>query len=131
MLGIGCDLTESDSGYNDRYNLDLRDTGPAGGFIFYINPDADADGWKYLEAAPGDAPGYLEWLSTATWLTGESIATEEAIGTGRANTDINDHGKRDVTLSVEQLILSRVIVILHTAILEYFCVRTLSIIQTL
>src|SRR5690554_5787135 len=32
----------------------LRDTGPAGGLIFYLNPNHPTDGWRYLEAAPGD-----------------------------------------------------------------------------
>ena len=32
----------------------LGDTGPAGGFIFYENPNYAADGWRYLEAAPFD-----------------------------------------------------------------------------
>ena len=27
------------------------DTGQAGGIVFYVNPNADDDGWKYLEAA--------------------------------------------------------------------------------
>lgn len=31
------------------------DTGPAGGFIFYKNPNSAADGWRYLEAAPVDS----------------------------------------------------------------------------
>jgi hypothetical protein len=30
------------------------DTGPAGGLIFYVNPNFAADGWRYLEAAPFD-----------------------------------------------------------------------------
>ena len=35
----------------------IGDIGPAGGYIFYINPDYDQDGWRYLEAAPGDFSG--------------------------------------------------------------------------
>lgn len=40
-------------GYNEPLDgpYELRDIGPAGGYIFYINPNADTDGWKYLEAA--------------------------------------------------------------------------------
>ena len=30
----------------------LGDIGPAGGYIFYENPNYAADGWRYLEAAP-------------------------------------------------------------------------------
>mgnify|MGYP000977379186 FL=1 len=32
-------------------------SGPAGGLIFYENPNAVADGWRYLEAAPPDLGG--------------------------------------------------------------------------
>ena len=36
----------------------VGDTGPAGGYIFYVNPNYDAEStdnnWKYLEAAPSD-----------------------------------------------------------------------------
>ena len=30
------------------------DVGPAGGLIFYVNPNHATDGWRYLEAAPFD-----------------------------------------------------------------------------
>ena len=30
------------------------DIGPAGGWIFYVNPNYAKDGWRYLEAAPFD-----------------------------------------------------------------------------
>ena len=39
----------------------LGDTGPAGGLIFYENPNAAADGWRYLEAAPFDQSGGAKW----------------------------------------------------------------------
>jgi hypothetical protein len=42
----------STSSYN------LRDIGPAGGLIFYINPNASTDGWTYLESALGAIPPY-------------------------------------------------------------------------
>jgi len=70
------------------YNL--RDTGPAGGLIFYINPNAATDGWKYLEAAPNDSSTTLQWLSTNTWLNGTSVAageTQTGIGKGDYNTN--------------------------------------------
>jgi hypothetical protein len=81
---------------NADYNI--GDTGPAGGFIFYINPNYKKDGWKYLEAAPGDFPGdnndyYIPWYNGNYVETG---ATETAIGTGKANTqkivDIQSNG---------------------------------------
>jgi len=73
--------------YNDTYNLSLRDTGPAGGWIFYINPNAGTDGWKYLEAAPSDQSTAVEWIkggSTQTTLNGNTLLT---IGTGLANSN--------------------------------------------
>lgn len=43
----------------NEYNI--GDTGPAGGLIFYINPNYETDGWRYLEAAPGDQSTGIEW----------------------------------------------------------------------
>ena len=39
-------------GMEPGYNL--KDVGPAGGYIFYINPNYLVDGWHYLEAASPD-----------------------------------------------------------------------------
>jgi hypothetical protein len=64
------------------YNL--RDIGPAGGFIFYINPNAVMDGWKYLEAAPQST----EWTNKFWGKKGTLIGLfgKTAIGTGKNNT---------------------------------------------
>lgn len=65
------------------YNL--RDTGPAGGLIFYINPNYETDGWRYLEAAPQST----EWTSKQWGKSGTEVTgTGTAIGTGKANTDV-------------------------------------------
>jgi hypothetical protein len=75
----------SGGAYNDKYNLNLRDTGPAGGLIFYINSndDADKDGWKYLEAAPiGAEEVNKQWSSN----TGSVGVTDTAIGYGKSHT---------------------------------------------
>ena len=37
------------------------DVGPAGGLIFYVNPNYAADGWRYLEAAPFDQSAGAKW----------------------------------------------------------------------
>ena len=37
------------------------DTGPAGGLIFYVNPNYATDGWRYLEAAPFDQSAGAKW----------------------------------------------------------------------
>jgi len=60
----------------------LRDTGPAGGLICYINANYATDGWHYLEAAPSDQSTSSTW-SNITNLIG---TTGTAIGKGKANT---------------------------------------------
>ena len=37
------------------------DVGPAGGLIFYENPNYATDGWRYLEAAPFDQSAGAKW----------------------------------------------------------------------
>ncbi len=59
------------------------DVGPAGGLIFYVNPNYKADGWRYLEAAHFDQSTGAPWGSFRVPLAGASGA---AIGTGRQNT---------------------------------------------
>ena len=66
-----------------RRELAPGDTGPAGGFIFYVNPDHVSDGWKYLEAAPSDQSGGAKWGCFRREVPG---ARGTAVGTGRQNT---------------------------------------------
>ncbi|MFI5179055.1 MAG: beta-L-arabinofuranosidase domain-containing protein, partial [Vicinamibacterales bacterium] len=61
----------------------LGDTGPAGGLIFYENPNYAADGWRYLEAAPVDQSAGAKWGCFRRPITG---ARGTAIGTGKQNT---------------------------------------------
>ncbi len=56
-------------------------TGPAGGLIFYVNANAQTDGWTYLEAAPAD----LE--NKYTWGISGSFETETGVGKGKSNTE--------------------------------------------
>ena len=59
----------------------LRETGPAGGWVFYINPMPTA--WKYLEAAPESSEwNNNEWGKYNTLVGG----TGTAVGTGADNT---------------------------------------------
>ena len=58
-------------------DYNLRDRGPAGGFIFYI------DGTTYYEAAEEDLSAKSIWSNVYTSLSG---ASGTAIGTGQANT---------------------------------------------
>jgi uncharacterized repeat protein (TIGR02543 family) len=61
----------------------LRDTGPAGGLIFYIKADYSG-GWRYLEAAPVST----EWNDAQWGLNNTFIGnTGMAIGTGQLNTN--------------------------------------------
>ena len=59
------------------------DVGPAGGVIFYVNPNVEADGWRYLEAAPFDQSAGATWGCFRRAIAG---ARGTAIGTGKQNT---------------------------------------------
>jgi DUF1680 family protein len=59
------------------------DVGPAGGLIFYVNPNSAADGWRYLEAAPFDQSAGATWGCFRTAIQG---ARGTAVGTGKKNT---------------------------------------------
>jgi DUF1680 family protein len=59
------------------------DVGPAGGFIFYVNPNPEKDGWRYLEAAPFDQSAGAKWGCFRKSIEG---ARGMAVGTGRQNT---------------------------------------------
>jgi|GEM_PF-1545151 len=73
------------------YNL--RDVGPAGGLIFYINPTCTTDGWVYLEAAPSDRSSTQRWSNLLTTIG----TTSQNVGTGNTNTNmiINQVGHTD------------------------------------
>lgn len=72
-------------GYKDIHKLKIRDTGPAGGTIFYINPNAGKDGWKYLEAAPESTEfKSIQWQNPEKLIGNEVMGT--AIGSGKSNT---------------------------------------------
>ena len=59
------------------------DVGPAGGLIFFVNPNAAADGWRYLEAAPFDQSAGARWGCFRRSIPG---ARGMAVGTGAQNT---------------------------------------------
>lgn len=69
--------------WHSRVGYKVGDTGPAGGLIFYENPNYAADGWRYLEAAPVDQSAGAKWGCFRTPIQG---ARGTAIGTGRQNT---------------------------------------------
>ena len=68
--------------YRKVYNL--RDTGPAGGLIFYDKGNY-SNGWRYLEAAPDTT----EWTIIQFGKYGTEVSgTLKDIGKGKANTDL-------------------------------------------
>ena len=66
-----------------RAEYAIGDTGPAGGVIFYENPNYAADGWRYLEAAPYDQSAGAKWGCFRKAIAG---ARGTAVGTGKQNT---------------------------------------------
>lgn len=66
--------------------------GPAGGFVFYENPNHEKDGWRYLEAAPAgwsgetEDPRYMFGHYRPDGANNEGVGTATGIGEGRENT---------------------------------------------
>ena len=67
----------------EKGEYNIGDTVPAGGLIFYVNPNYETDGWRYLEAAPSDQSTEILWDYGRDVATG---ATATVVGTGQANT---------------------------------------------
>ena len=67
----------------EKGKYSVGDTGPAGGLIFYVNPDYKTAGWRYLEAAPASTEWKdMNWSNIKDALAG---AAGTAVGTGKAN----------------------------------------------
>jgi uncharacterized repeat protein (TIGR02543 family) len=88
--GSGTEYEESDSFIIGTQNVTLyaqwsavRAVGPAGGLIFYDKGNYD-NGWRYLEAAPGDQ-GSKKWTAAGIYLAG---TRGSACGLGETNTII-------------------------------------------
>ncbi len=90
-----------------KATYNIGDVGPAGGYVFYINPNYKTDGWRYLEAAASDLESdnndyYIPWYNRNYVETG---ATATAIGTGMSNTqkivDIQGNGSYAAKLCVD------------------------------
>src|SRR5262249_34201908 len=62
----------------------VGDTGPAGGLIFYDNPNHATAGWRYLEAAPFDQSAGAKWGCFRKAIEG---ARGTAVGTGKKNAE--------------------------------------------
>jgi uncharacterized repeat protein (TIGR02543 family) len=76
-------------------------TGPAGGLVFYENPNWESDGWRYLEAAPsgwytgdtdsqgaysGNNDPFYQWGAVGDYYIVEPSAQDTSIGSGEINT---------------------------------------------
>ncbi len=81
MIFAGCEYNY----YEASKTYNLRDRGPAGGWIFYINPNYETDGWKYMEAAPVDQSSIQAWSNFSGSQTGAWEV--RSIGSGPANTE--------------------------------------------
>ncbi len=87
FIVVSCDDKAGESGSTTDYKV--GDKGPAGGVIFYVNPNAVKDGWTYLEAAPGDLEVVDEegTRSDIKWGTKyDNLGTGTEIGDGYENT---------------------------------------------
>ncbi len=78
------------NGAYDLFNPDdagnPNHTGPGGGWIFYVNPNAAVDGWTYLEAAPVDQSSTEPWSNIIFLFVNGVSSLPSGIGTGQANT---------------------------------------------
>jgi hypothetical protein len=67
----------------DEIIYKLRDVGPSGGLIFYVNENYLTDGWRYLESAPITGDTVATKYSNVNSLIG---TTGTVVGTGSGNT---------------------------------------------
>jgi hypothetical protein len=81
----------SDADGGDMGEYSIGDRGPAGGWIFYENPNYANDGWRYLEAARPETEWIdKEWGGYDTDIggdDGDSPPELTGIGDGYANTE--------------------------------------------
>ncbi len=63
---------------------EVGDTGPAGGYIFYVDSDDEFDDWDYLEARTTAVEDILYWGQNENNYA--VVGTSMDIGTGEANT---------------------------------------------
>jgi hypothetical protein len=78
MLFVSCDNKTKEP---ETKTYKVGEIGPAGGIIFYVNPNAEKDGWTYLEAAPSDLEEKYKWGSDGDY------GTSKEVGTGKSNTE--------------------------------------------
>ena len=83
-------------------DYEIGDRGPAGGWVFYDHGELHDDGWRFLEAAPGDIVENGD--ATFAWsdvTDAEVGASSTAIGAGWENTQlIVDHEDHEVSAAL-------------------------------
>ena len=89
-LMAGCEETEEQY---EALNLQIGKTSESGGLVFYDKGEY-SNGWRYIEAAPEDINGPIEWGCYNTSVAG---AKNSEVGMGKANTEaiINFHDALD------------------------------------
>ena len=68
------------------FTYKLGQTGPGGGFIFFVDIYDQYPGFAYLEAAPAHSSTGIAWCSDTTTLLGLDGWYKRAVGRGQANT---------------------------------------------
>jgi hypothetical protein len=97
-------VTNSDTGFGtltegfEIQEYQLGDISPLGGYIFYVNPNSEVDGWKYMEASPNDLSTGIRWADDTTNLMG---ASEVVIGSGETNTNMVTGNSDPVNSAIE------------------------------
>ena len=71
---------------NIAFTYKIGDTGPGGGFIFFVDYHDEYPGFTYLEVAPTDSLGTSAWCNTSTFIADVSGWAANAIGRGQTNT---------------------------------------------
>lgn len=96
LLVVGCDNPTSGSTEEDTdgttagtLTYEVGETGPAGGWIFFVDEEDQYPDWTYLEAAPANWAGGTAGDISRSWRTttlSGSFETGFAVGTGQENT---------------------------------------------
>ncbi len=88
FLAVSCNSSSSEPA-EEKKTYKIGDRGPAGGYVFYINPDYEegsmdeARNWKYLEAASSVYEKKLAWGPEET-----CYGCQTTPGSGRQNMEI-------------------------------------------
>lgn len=99
LFTMGTSNTTLYAKWSSNHVYVLRETGPAGGIIFYDKGDYSG-GWRYLEAAPagwyGAPDPTVVWSNLCDYYT-NNAGTTTGIGTGCSNTEkiVNQVGHTD------------------------------------